>query len=81
MITGYDAAADGPLTVTPDGCVIAVGLGPKIRLVDTQTGQTVHEFASGQQQLTSAVFSPDGSLLATGGDDGTVRVWAAARTV
>jgi WD40 repeat protein len=45
---------------------------------DSQTGQVRQTFASGPLRVAAVCFSPDGSRLATGGADGTVRVWDVA---
>ncbi|MCI0455873.1 MAG: sigma-70 family RNA polymerase sigma factor [Gemmataceae bacterium] len=47
----------------------------RIRLVDTGTGQVVHRFADHRGGVAALAFSPDGKLLASGGNDTTVLVW------
>lgn len=45
---------------------------------DTGTGQPRAVLAAGGGAITAISFSPDGELLAAGGDDGWVRVWMVA---
>jgi WD40 repeat protein len=47
----------------------------KARVYDTQTGKMMKPLEGHQNEVTSAVFSPSGYVLATGSVDGTVRLW------
>lgn len=58
-----------------------VTLGPdrsSARVMDSTTGAVLLEFARDAGPLTEAVFSPDGSCIATATRNGTARVWNAA---
>ena len=64
--------------VSPDGRLLAVGLadlgrdeGFRVELVDRVSGDTVATF-EGVDAQWSLEFSPDGALLAAGGDDGLI---------
>lgn len=68
----------GALDWSPDGTVF-VTEGPEnsgvIDLRDAATGESVLSFHGHDQDVNGVAFSYDGSMLATTGDDGAVRVW------
>jgi WD40 repeat protein len=82
--TGTKAAwADGPreafaVAFDPAGTTVAAAELGAVRVRDAQTGVVRQTFESGPLRVAAVGFSPDGSRLATGGADGTVRVWDVA---
>ena len=62
---------------SPDGTRLAVASSIGIWLYDTSTGQEVDLFAGHIAWVNSVAFSPDGSTLATGNHDNTIRLWDA----
>jgi Tol biopolymer transport system component len=78
------------VTFSPDGSLIAAAhatssLDPSspadIQVWDAVTGHELFVLHAGPDHLNSLAFSPDGSMLASLGDDGQLRLWnVAART-
>ncbi len=65
------------LCFSPDGTRLAsAGAGPA-RVWDSRSGERLLELKGPAGHTRAVSWSPDGSLLATGGDDGQVRLWAA----
>lgn len=68
----------GSVDWSPDGTVF-VTEGPEesglVDLRDAGTGESVLAFAGHDADINDVAFSADGSLLATTGDDGLLRVW------
>ena len=63
------------LVLSPDGKTLAVA-GSGVQLWQTATGQRIGTLpAAGNGRYQAATFSPDGTMLATLGADGTARIW------
>ena len=64
------------LAVSVDGSLAAVGLMyGSIRLLDMETGKEISSLEGHAGMVTALKFSPDGSILASGGRDGVVILW------
>ena len=64
----------------PDGRVIASGKSPVV-LSNVETGAKIYELTDQHVgDVTNAAFSPDGVLLVTGGQDGSIVTWKLSRT-
>ncbi len=68
------------LSFAGDGRTLAVSDAsePRVALFDVGTGKRLGEVGRGLGRLERVVFSPDGSHLATGGADHTLRLWNVA---
>ena len=73
-LRGYDVSS---VAFNPDGKLLAVGDGKdgNIRLWDVAQRKEVDVLKGHTHHVWSVSFSPDGSLLASGGSDATVRLW------
>jgi WD40 repeat protein len=60
---------------SPDGRLLLTVGDKKGNLSDVVTGKLKVTLIGHERGITSASFSPDGSKVATGSDDGTARVW------
>ena len=59
----------------PGGSAALVGEDAVVRLLQVETGVLVDSWPTGQVEVNSACFMPDGRSMWTAGDDGTVRRW------
>ena len=70
------------MSFSPDSTTLAatqagVGSGSKIYLWDTNTGEHRQTLTGHTDHVNSISFSPDGTTLASGGDDKTIYLWNA----
>jgi len=66
------------LAFAPNGKVLAVsctGTPQSLVLWDVATGEKLQQLRGHSSGVNTVVFSPDSTLLASGGDDGTIRLW------
>ena len=57
------------------GNIVAVGLGPSVVLIDAITGSRTSVLSGHTDTTYSLAFSLDGTLLVSGSDDKTVKLW------
>lgn len=76
---GQIDGAHPPIAVSPDGRKFAaatdVNQGLTIGLFDAASGERSAALAGHRQRLVRLAFSPDGTMLASGGDDRLVITW------
>ena len=66
------------VAVSPDGRLLAEGGTYRLVVLDITTGEVVARLEEGGPTVNSCRFSPDGSLLVSGRDDGVVELWDVA---
>ncbi len=68
------------LAYSPDGKRVAVATGNGLRLYDAATAAPLAPAQDGHRnRVTAIAWSPDGSVIATGSFDDTIRFWNAER--
>ncbi|MDA0587373.1 MAG: WD40 repeat domain-containing protein [Planctomycetota bacterium] len=60
---------------SPDGRWLAFATGSMIRLRSTDSRQELHVLRRHRARIKSVKISPDGSLLASGSYDNTIKIW------
>jgi WD40 repeat protein len=68
-----------PLALSPDGQTLAMtgeaGTSRVLQIRDLASGRVIVTLRGHQGEVSSVTFAPDGQRLASGGSDGTVRIW------
>jgi WD40 repeat protein len=67
------------LAFSPDGGTLAVAVNRVVQLWDVATGKRLARLEEHQGKVKCLAFSPDGTRLASGSYDQTVRLWDVAR--
>src|SRR5258708_405363 len=79
LVSRYHGDGSDPmkfaLVWSPDEQYIASGWGSEVHISSARTGQHVFTYNGHSQTVKAIAWSPDGSRLASGGDDVTVQVW------
>jgi WD40 repeat protein len=70
------------VALSPDGRLLAVATGDATRptkrggaYIFAADGRLIHSLVGHERVVSAVVFSPDGTTLATGGADETIRLW------
>ncbi|MBC7318837.1 PD40 domain-containing protein [Candidatus Bipolaricaulota bacterium] len=66
------------VTYSPDGKWLAVGTSIRVELREADTLELAALLTGHTEPVLSVAFSPDGSLLASGSWDGTIKLWNVA---
>jgi WD40 repeat protein len=76
IVKTLDDVSGSSLTYDGSGERLAIGsYDGTVQIRDASTGEVARSFGAGSVTVMNVVFSPDGELLATGGEDATIRVF------
>jgi len=66
---------DISVAFTPGGMVAAAGRCGRVYLIDPPYDRVLHEWQGHADKIWGLAIAPDGKLLATGGEDGLIKLW------
>ena len=80
VVADLGILASPHFSFSAEGKLIAVSSFWGISVIDIKTQRELRRFIFDRPDVTSLKFSPNGKWIASGNDDGTVRIWNAQRS-
>ncbi|KAA3663127.1 MAG: helix-turn-helix domain-containing protein, partial [Chloroflexi bacterium] len=63
------------MEISPDSSLLVIASNNLIKILEINSWETIHTLEGHTDVVGSITFSPDGTLLASGGDDGVLIIW------